>query len=324
MGKLSVVLLICAIGCFPLIVAGQSPGSFPYEPLARSSAVPCSQRNGIRAARSDLVQLGQLTASITSQAMRENGICIQTAALWLNQKDISQQVDLPDAASKTFAIVDIAPDGSSVLLSAAPLFPANHPYQLAVVPLNAAAVKWISIADLVGFAHCDANLTPQGFLDLHHLIVAVAPQPTRRNSPSCQAIPAQYSVDLVTRRAEILPDSTTLHRFARSVSGPVQSCKADPDVIGACYTARARLGLASNGSDLLLWRFGGDRYMGVEEGMIPTSLSSQLTPTTRILATMVICPIMPGRPDPKAYVCIDSAYSFRLETIPHPTTRSFR
>jgi hypothetical protein len=302
------MLRICALG---LAVATSTrilaAAGFVLPPLASSSAVPCSKRAGTRATRSDLVQLGNVTVSLGEQASREGNSCMYSAALWITQNDVSQQVDLPGAEKNAFSIIDVAPDASSILLAAR-----NGPStQLAVFKLPDGALKWMPTTEWLGLRNCDAAFEPQGYLDTRHIVLAAA---SRSSSPACEASADLYSVDLDTHRTTAIAYSG-LKRVARSVSGPIHSCKSDPDVVQACYRARARLGLSSDGPGLSLWTIGSNHLLAVDEDMVPSDLRLEVTPQRRVYASMLICPMALPPSGRRAHVCVDSASDFRPDPV---------
>jgi len=263
----------------------------------------------VRAVRSDLVELGSVSASIGSQASREGHACVQSAALSVTQKDVTQQIELRDAAKTRFAIVDIAPDGSAILLTAE----RNRKVQMGVVSLASGALHWTSLAELIRTANCDAPIEAQGFLDVTHLVVAEAAAATGHRSVACPDNATFYSVEVESHRVKVL-NSDGFTRQAKVVSGAIQTCKSDPDVVRGCYSSRARLAISPNGQGMQLWTFGSNRSLSVEYGMVPGGLSSRVTPETRMLATMVICPMAVAPRTGRQVVCVDSAVNIRPET----------
>ena len=296
------------------------------NPLAYGSAPPCAQKPGIRALRSEMVEYRDVTASISAQAAKEGNSCVQSAALWVTQKGVSQQFDLRDAAANRFAIVDVAPDSSAILLSSETLFrqpelgqPKNRTElakaQIGLISLGDGSSKWISVAAALGFRDCDATAEPQGFLDDRTVVIAVGLPRSGSGGAACVNKPAFYSVDIETRRAKLLAGYDGVSRQAKAVSGPLQSCKTDPDVAGACRTTRARLALSGKGDGMVVWTLGSAHYMAVEEQMVPEGLRSQVTPEMRVYATMVICPLTVPERRPRPYVCIDSAVDLKPDPV---------
>jgi hypothetical protein len=291
-------------------------------PLAFTTTPACPARPGVRTLQSGLVEFGNVTASLSAQSSREKEECAQSAALWVTQKGVSQQYDLSEAAPRTFEILDVAPDASAILLSSSvPLPGGGNDYypQVTAVSLTDGAFKWTPVSELLGLKNCNASFKPQGFLDAKHIEIAVEPKASSNHVGDCTDGLEFYSVDLEIPRVKPIA-SSGVNRAAKAVSGPVRSCKTDPDVVGACYTTRARLAMNGPGQDLLLWQLSGAHYMSVEEEMMPSSLREQLSPEVRVLATMILCPMLVQRRGPKPYVCIESATGLRAEPIPHKNT----
>jgi hypothetical protein len=312
-----------------LCVTGVAAESDLIMPLAYSSAPRCSQRPGVRSIRSDLVQYGDVTASISSQAAQDHGSCVKSAALWVTEKDTSQQFELPDAAANTFAILDVAPDFSSVLLSSVATLPndkEDRSSRIALVPLREGAPKWMPLTEILGFHGCDAALNPQGFADATHVIIAASPPPSTKRRPTCTPKLTFFSFDLITHGVKQV-SPRLVKRFAQPVAGPVHSCKTDPDVVGACYTSRGRLALSGHDQSMTLWPLHSGHYLTVEDDMLPVNLSSKVASDMRVYATMVICPLLVEHTGshPRPHVCIDAATDFRPDPItPRPARSASR
>ena len=178
----------------------------------------------MRAVRSNLVELGSVSASIGSQASREGHTCVQSAALSITQKDVTEQIELLDAAKTRFALVDIAPDGSAILLTAEH----NRKVQMGVVSLASGALQWIELAELIRTANCDAPIEAQGFLDAGHLVVAEGAAATGHRSVACPDTATFYSVEVNSHRVKVL-NGDGFTRKAKVVSEAIQTCKSDPD-----------------------------------------------------------------------------------------------
>ena len=288
-------------------------------PLAQTIAPPCSKHSGVRSTRSDVVALAQVTASISAQATREGESCIQSAALWVTQKGVSQQFELPDAGAKNLAIWDVAPDASAVLLSSYQPG-ADDSWQLAVVPLADGTVKWTPPGELLGFHNCGAELQPQGFLDPRHIVIAASPQKFAHALPDCVTKATLFSAETDRHQAKIIAPAT-ISRLAAAISGSFQSCQSDPDVVGACYRTRARLALTKDGNGMTLWPVGSGHFLSVQEDMVPEELRAQVSADQRIYATMLICPISPERSGPHR-ICIDSATDLKPDPINSRNLRS--
>jgi hypothetical protein len=301
-------LAISFLTCSALVAAETAL----LSPLTYTLAPPCSKRPGVRTTRSDLVRFGEVTASLTAQATHEGGTCIQSASLWVTQEGTSQQLDLPDVTIEPVGIVDIAPDSSGLLLVSGA--------RVAFVSLSDGSMKWIRLADILGLGKCDVDFLPQGFADATHLVIAAVPRAAKGPQGSCPAVAAFYSIDNGSHDAKAVGTAPAVTRYANAIPLTARPCRGDPDVIGACYRARARLEISNKGDGLLVWPVGGTRVMAVEEDMLPAALRARVSPDMRVYANMVICPVVMERPSRYAFVCVDSATGIKGEaaTVSHP------
>lgn len=95
-----------------------------------------------------------------------------------------------------------------------------------------------------------------------------------------------------------------------------QSCRARPDVVGKCFTVRARLSVYNGTPSIRLWPIGTKRLLGVldpqdvssEPGpsILPTSIRSQLDWDKQVFGDYVVCPLTRARPGRMQTVCIES------------------
>jgi hypothetical protein len=266
------------------------------DSLASVSAPVCPAGAGVRSARSSAVQMNEVMVSVTIEVTRDQTGCSVRAALWVTQNGVSEQVDISDMPSKDVGIVDIDPDGSGVLLSFAG---EDHSTKAAFVSFNDGAEKWIAPADLP----CDGGYLPVGFTAESNVVFAVG--------PPCGAKIQVFAVNRATQTTNELADTAALTRFARAVSDSEKSCGGAPEVIGACYTARARLAVTEGGDGFVLWPVGDKHVMAVASGMVPDDLRARVGPDKRVYATMVICPVRGKR----ASACVESAQDFKTDLL---------
>ncbi len=286
-------------------------------PLATSDVPPCSIRRGVRATRSSLIELNNLSASISSQAVREGTACSQSSALGVTVQNVSEEFELPDPAASTFAIQDIAANGSAILLTAWPKVQNSQgglSIQMAVVPVSDGSIKWTAVSQLLQFPDCDVTFQPQGFLDPQHVLIAVVPGNAPHEKAGCTDKVLFYSLESDGHRIQPY-DGPGLNRMAHPSSGALESCKTDPDLAGGCYTARARLAVDDDDEGMSLWPVGGAHYLSVEQELIPQALSAQVSRSMRIYATMMICPMVAEPPTSRARACIESASGFKADPI---------
>lgn len=265
--------------------------------------------------RSSVVELGSVSASLSSQALREGKSCSQSSALGVTVRNVSEQFELPGDAGTSFAIQDIADDGSAILLTSSPVSDSKDGNAaMAVVPVTEGSIKWIGLRELLQMAGCDAVIQPEGFLEPSRILLAVAPSMAPHPRANCIDKEVFYSFELNSHRVARFNESD-FTRQARVVSGPLESCKTDPDLVGACYRERARLALNDSGDGFTLWPLGGQHYLSVEEEMVPAALLAQVSPEMRVYANMLVCPMLPEPRESRMRVCIDSADTFKPDPI---------
>lgn len=104
---------------------------------------------------------------------------------------------------------------------------------------------------------------------------------------------------------------------SRQPSEPVQTtekpCRAQPRLVGKCFTVRGRLSLYNGAPTIRLWRAGTRRMLGVsgsyaEEGYssIPAEIEKQLNWETELWGDFEVCPFTRERPGEMRMICIES------------------
>ena len=292
----------------------------PFNWLASRSAPPCSIKPGVRSSRSDLVQFGGISASISAQSTRdESNACEQTASVWVTKGGVSMQVNLPDAANNTFSIIDFAPDASLILLHKTKTFALpgeDAGDEISLLSPESSALRWVSTRQLIGLGNCSTLVEPEGFLGPRQLVFLTIPSVVAaKGVPSCADRPKMLALDLTTRKVFEPPATITMIKNGHRLAGPLLSCQTDPDLAGACYSIRGRVGLGSNGISMRLWQVGTDKMMNLGEGLLPDELSSLVTPGTRVYANMIVCPLASGVPRVMPTVCIESAGNYQREKV---------
>lgn len=296
------------------ILDAAGPSLLP--PLATSVAPPCSVRQGVRMTRSSLVEMGGVSVSLASQAVRDGKICSQSSALGVTVRDVSEQFELPDPSATAFAIQDISGNGSEILLTSSPVDASREgsAAEMAVVPVADGSMKWMAVSQLLQMTNCDGIFHPEGFFDSSRILIAVAPRMSAHERANCTDKVAFYLFEPNSHR--VTPtDGGEISRLAHPVSGPLESCNTDPDLAGACYRTRGRLALKDTGDGMLLWTFGSNHYLSVEPELVPGALSAQISPDMRIYASMLVCPMVEEPHGTRAHVCIESASGFKADPI---------
>jgi hypothetical protein len=286
--------------------------------LATRAAPPCSTNVGVRASRSELVQFGSISASISAQSTREEtGECTQSVSLWMTGNGVSHQFELSGAAEYVFSIVDFAPDASSILLFREKAFAApgeDTGPEAALLAFGDAGPKWQPVMQFAGWKPCAGFLEPQGFLSPRAILFKANPPVAPSGGlHACVQQSRFVSLDVATRKLLLLPGSVVVRRNGRVAGGPLLSCQSDPDLAGACYRMRGRVSVADGSGGMRVWQVGTPKVMDLAEGMLPDELAEQVTPAMRVYANMLVCPVRGNGLKAPATVCIESAGDFRLE-----------
>jgi hypothetical protein len=281
--------------------------------LAYVSAPQCPKNAGTRELRSAVVQSGMDKAFVTEVSRRDNGTCESTASLHLDHDAHDSSYPLPFAASRTFSIVDFAPDHSRLLMSAEQY--RKYPDEqlrnvfLASVPLDTGMIAWRNAWDLFGWKDCDATVEPQGFTSDEKIVVRVRPSvmmPARRQS--CVTHVSLYEVDLESGAAKLLPDSTKVERHGEVTHSPFQACASDPDLVGACFNIHGRLSYWNGAPSTRIGWIGTKRILGVPDEIVPESVAPHLKPDVDAYGDYRLCPLTLEKPHEMQMVCIESAH----------------
>jgi len=89
-------------------------------------------------------------------------------------------------------------------------------------------------------------------------------------------------------------------------------CRAQPSLVGKCFTVRGRLSLYNGAPTIRLWRVGTRRLLGVsgsysQDGYssIPKELERQLDWETELWGDFLVCPFTPRRAKEMQMICIE-------------------
>jgi hypothetical protein len=110
-----------------------------------------------------------------------------------------------------------------------------------------------------------------------------------------------------------------------SVPAPVsettdKSCRAQPRLIGKCFSVHGRLSVYNGAPAVRIWRSGTRRMLGVSEQRfnlpgyrnLPESLSHQLNGDNEIFGDFLVCPFTRPKPREMQLVCIESARNLSI------------
>lgn len=103
-----------------------------------------------------------------------------------------------------------------------------------------------------------------------------------------------------------------------------QSCKEHPDIKGACFDIRGRMGFYNGNPSARIWVIGTKRILGISEGRfyneqyanVPSSLLKQLSWGKAMYADFTICPFTKEKPGVMQYVCIENAKNISIRKWP--------
>jgi hypothetical protein len=89
-----------------------------------------------------------------------------------------------------------------------------------------------------------------------------------------------------------------------------QTCKADPDIVGACFTLHGRLSIWNGSPSMRIWRMGTHRMLGVPSETAPENVSTLFVAQafgTQVFGDFELCPFTKEKPNEMQMVCIESA-----------------
>jgi hypothetical protein len=100
---------------------------------------------------------------------------------------------------------------------------------------------------------------------------------------------------------------------AQSAGAPTRPCRAQPSLVGRCFSVRGRLSLYNGAPTIRLWRAGTRRMLGVSssyarEGYssIPEELEKQLSWETELWGDFLVCPFTRRRPGEMQMICVEA------------------
>jgi hypothetical protein len=86
-----------------------------------------------------------------------------------------------------------------------------------------------------------------------------------------------------------------------------QACKADPDIIGDCFSFRGRLAMYNGNPTLRIWSVGTTRILGTRDDPLPGELEKRMNRDIETWGNFTICPYTREKPGVMQIICIDSA-----------------
>ena len=281
--------------------------------MASGGSPDCPDHVGQRTLRSEVASFDQRTAYISGIAVRDAGKTCSKRAELVIKGPAERTVVLAGAGEHDFSIVDFTPDGRQMLLEEqgeeVPPKWDERSVSVAVVDLAGGSISWVNAWDLFGWKQRYATVEAQGFTNGGKVIVRARPSvfASARVQPNCVSDWGLYETDLRSTPVR-LPDSTKVSRFGRELSGPVQPCKSDPDIVDACFTVRGRASVWNGSPSLRIWRVGTKRILGDhEDWALPEDLAAHMDWGVEAWGDFEVCPFAHEKPGEMQMVCIESA-----------------
>ncbi|MCA1634467.1 MAG: hypothetical protein LC802_12425 [Acidobacteria bacterium] len=110
----------------------------------------------------------------------------------------------------------------------------------------------------------------------------------------------------------LLIASITTSGQAELPKSRLMPCRAQPSLVGKCFTVRGRLSLYNGAPTIRLWRAGTRRMLGVsgsysQDGYssIPEELEKKLDWENEVWGDFLVCPFTRQRPKEMQMICIE-------------------
>ncbi len=110
----------------------------------------------------------------------------------------------------------------------------------------------------------------------------------------------------------LLISTHTVLGQAEVTKSQLMPCRAQPSLVGKCFTVRGRLSLYNGAPTIRLWRLGTKRMLGVSASYsrdgyssIPEELEKKLDWDTEVWGDFLVCPFTPQRPKEMQMICIE-------------------
>jgi hypothetical protein len=299
-----------------MLAGGLCAAAFCAE-FAVGSAPSCPTRAGSRKFRSAEVQAADVRTYIVGTASRQGAACRRTTEIRI-QRDGAVCGFMLSAADKQdiFTIVDFSPDRSQLFLYREKIqrYPDEEfrNIEIAMVPVGSGRVSWQNIWSLMRWSECDAAIDPLGFTSDGKVVIRARPSvmaPPRRRS--CVSTAGRYTIDLLSRTTGQLADPTNITAYSKTTLGPWQTCKGDPDLIGACFTVHGRLSAWNGTPTYRIWRIGTRRILGVSNDILPESLAANMSWGVEASGNFLVCPFSREHAGRMQQVCVESVSNLK-------------
>jgi len=283
-----------------------------YQPPQISSWVPdCPEHLGTRSFRSETAKTKDTSIYFTAQATRDRTGCQMSAAMHIERDHDARAYPLPDASDHDYTLVDFSPDGSQFLLysqeNARATDENDYDLRIAVVPISTVEMQWQNAWDIFQWHHCDATVDPESFADDGTVVLLARPSiVVAHTQPNCVAEEILYSVNTTTNLVKRLESGYEIKGHGDSVGGQCLTCKADPDLVGACFTVHGRMALYNGSFNYRIWRIGTERLLGVRDDVVPDTLAANLGWDDVAFGDFYVCPLTRNRPEHMQMICVES------------------
>lgn len=307
--RLTTILLLVSFWCFP--VHAQKEPKY-LSPLASGYAPECPEHVGTRSFKSEVAKMGNAAIYVTGVSTRNNSGCQQRADLHIERDTVAHSHQLPDPDKQEYDIIDFSSDGSSFLLSTDRfLMYAKGDFrnvEITVVPIVTGETVWRNVWDIFQWHDCVATVEPQGFASDGSVVLQARPSVMySRSLPNCVPDDALYSVNLERETVKRLSPEARISRYGSSVGAQCQTCKGDPDIVGACFTVHGRMAVYNGGPAYRIWRIGTDRILGLQDDIVPESIAANLTRENAAFGDFYVCPFTKQKPGEMQFICVESA-----------------
>lgn len=314
------------LGLMPAAIYAQSSGQSSAQlraqsgPLVSGGSPPCSRKVGRRFFRSATAWDGDTAAFISGISANRKSGCQSIAQLHLERGTKPKAFKLPDAARQDFAIVDFSPDAAQILMSAKTHEKSpNEQFrylQVGTVAVAGSDIEWRNIWDILGWKDCDATVDPLGFTAEGNVALRARPSvmatPRRRN---CLQTPQLYAIDRVSGAVSTINKNTDIKRYGKVVSSARQSCKADPDLVGKCFSIKGKISAWNGNPTFRIAPANTKRILGVaaslfppsQPQMLPEPLWGKVNMDTDASGDLYVCPLSAEEPGHMQMVCVESA-----------------
>lgn len=95
-------------------------------------------------------------------------------------------------------------------------------------------------------------------------------------------------------------------------------CKANPQVVGACYSVRGRMSAYNGTPGLRIWPVGTHRLLGIlpdeEPASVPENIRELVGVDKHIYGHFLVCPFTKSKPGTMQYVCIEAVSDVHVES----------